>query len=56
MAGFWTGVTGWQKIIFVFGGFAALIAATVLFPDAFQRLADTARGFFDSAAQLFQGE
>ena len=55
MAKFWDNVSGPLKIFVLMGGFILLIAAIVIFPDAFQRLVDTAMDGLRAAATLFQG-
>ncbi len=52
---FWDGVTGWQKIIILFGGFGLLIAAIVLFPEAFERLSHTVMEWARAFADIFTG-
>ena len=51
--GFFDNVT-WRKIVLLFGGFILLIAAIVLFPDAFQQLTDTGMEWFGALVDLFQ--
>ena len=55
MAKFWDNVSGPWKVFCLFGGFTILIAAIVLFPDAFQRLVDTIMNGLRAFADLFQG-
>jgi hypothetical protein len=45
----------WQKVVLVLGGFVLLIASIVLFPEAFQRLADTVMTGGRMFADLFTG-
>lgn len=45
----------WQKVVLVLGGFILLIAAIVLFPEAFQRLVDTAKDFAAVARDFVAG-
>ncbi len=45
----------WPKVVLLLGGFVLLIASIVLFPDAFQRLADTGISGARTLADLFTG-
>ena len=54
MSKFFDKVT-WPKVALVLGGFVLMIAAIVLFPDAFQRLSDTGMGWARAFADIFTG-
>ena len=54
MAGFWANVT-WPKVVLVFGGFILLIAAIVIFPDAFERLSHTVMEWANAFGDIFTG-
>ena len=41
MAKFWDNVSGPLKVLVLFGAFILAMAAIAIFPDEFQRLADT---------------
>ncbi len=53
--GFFDNVTGRQKLVLIFGGFILLIAAIVLFPDAFERLSHTVMEWARAFADVFTG-
>ncbi len=54
MAGFFDNVT-WPKVVLLFGGFVLLIAAIVLFPDAYERLSHTVMEWARAFADIFTG-
>ena len=55
MAKFWDNVSGPLKVLVIFGMFILLIGAIVLFPDAFEKLADTAMDWLRALGDLFTG-
>lgn len=54
MSKFWD-TFSWPKVVVVLGGFVLLIAALVLFPDAFERLSHTVMEWARAFADIFTG-
>lgn len=55
MSGRFLDTVSWPKVVLVLGGFVLLIAAIVLFPDAFERLSHTAMEWARAFADIFTG-
>ena len=55
MAKFWDNVSGPLKVFVLFGGFILLIAAIVLFPDAFERLSHSVMEWARAFGDIFTG-
>ncbi len=51
MAGFWTNVTGWQKLIF----FVLIVATAVLFPEAYARVFSSIMAGLRAFADILTG-
>ena len=45
----------WPKVVLVLGGFVLLIAALVLFPDAFERLSHSVMEWARALGDIFTG-
>ena len=45
----------WPKVVLMLGGFVLMIAAIVLFPDAFKMLSETGMGWARAFAEIFTG-